>query len=240
MTRSEEKLIVFTDLLNLVITQIKIYLNHPNSEMKNLIYLWPRIISNTVFDNTSSQEYCLQKVYHSEGKYLKRESIRNNIVEFKSRIKELKKEIREKSFKKHKGAFNEEIPLLEGILIMNQNSLKKAIEEHSRIGQINFMSEHVVGREQSSKYILDYILQNDLIMDVEKTKELLKKFCFTIQLEKISDIHTKANYKLETIQRGNVTFEFYEEIIKGLGYQGLSAEIRSKFDEAKIELKYFI
>ncbi len=76
-------------------------------------------------------------------------------------------------------------------------------------------------------------------MDIEKTNEVLQKFCFTIQLEKVDNIHTRANFLLEEIQKGNTTFEDYERIIKELGYQGLSEELRPRFEAAKIDLKYF-
>jgi len=239
MTKAEEKLIVFTDLLNLVIKQIKIYLSHPNPEFKNLIHYFPRIISNTVFDNTSNQEYCIQKVHHVDGKYLRREDYKKRIRDLKKEIKYLRKELRQKSFKKHKGAYTEEIPIIQNTLISTENNLVNTKLEVSKIGQIDYMHEHVVGREQASKYILDYILQNDLTMDVGKTKEVLKRFCFTIQLEKQKKIHTQANIKLEGIQRGNVNFDNYEEIINSLGYQNLDPQLKPRFEAAKIDLKYF-
>ena len=239
MTRSEEKLITFKDLLNLVTNQIKIYLSHPEPEMQALIHHFPRIISNTVFDNTSNQEFCLQKVYHRNGKYLRKASINGRIDFLNPYIKETKKAIRNLSFKKWKGQYYQEVQLLKLKLEGAQNELKSLKEERSKIGALDFMHEHVTGREQASKYILDYILQNDLTMDIEKTKEVLQKFCFTIQLEKVDNIHTRANFLLEEIQKGNTTFEDYERIISELGYQGLSEELRPRFEAAKIDLKYF-
>jgi len=239
MTRSEEKLITFKDLLNLVTHQIKIYLSHPDSEMRNLIHHFPRIISNTVFDNTSGIEFCLQKVYHQNGRFLKREENKSRIINLKKQVKEMKKEIRQKSFKKHKGKYAEEVQSLQTVLKMAEAQLQKSKDWVSSFGAVDFMTEHVAGREQSSKYILDYILQNDLTMDVEKTKEVLKKFCFTIQLEKLDNLHTKANFLLEEIQRGNTTFADYERIITELGYQELLEELKPRFEAAKIELKYF-
>jgi hypothetical protein len=239
MTRSEEKLITFKDLLNLVIHQIRLYLSHPDPEMRGLIHHFPRIISNTVFDNTSGIEFCIQKVYHQNGKFLKREENKDRIVNLKKQVKEMKKEVRQKSFKKHKGKYAEEVQSLQTVLKMAEVQLQKSKELVPEFGLIDFMKEHVTGREQASKYILDYILQNDLTMDVEKTKEVLKKFCFTIQLEKIGNTHTKANFLLEDIQRGNTTFDDYEKIITELGYQELSEELRPRFEAAKIELKYF-
>jgi len=239
MTRSEEKLITFKDLLNLVTHQIKIYLSHPDPEMRGLIHHFPRIISNTVFDNTSNQEFCLQKVYHRDGKFLLREENKNQILTLKKQVKELKKEIRQKSFKKHKGKYTEEVQALKVALKTAESQLFECKNQCWRFGSVDFMHEHVTGREQASKYILDYILQNDLTMDIEKTKEVLQKFCFTIQLEKVDNIHTRANFLLEEIQKGNTTFEDYERIIKELGYQGLSEELRPRFEAAKIDLKYF-
>jgi len=239
MTRSEEKLITFKDLLNLVTHQIKIYLSHPDPEMRGLIHHFPRIISNTVFDNTSNQEFCLQKVYHQNGRFLKREENKNRILSLKKQIKEMRKEIRQKSFKKHKGKYADEVQSLQTVLHMAEAQLQKSKKLVPEFGSIDFMHEHVTGREQASKYILDYILQNDLTMDIEKTKEVLQKFCFTIQLEKVDNIHTRANFLLEEIQKGNTTFEDYERIIKELGYQGLSEELRPRFEAAKIDLKYF-
>jgi hypothetical protein len=239
MTKSEEKLIIFKDLLNLVIHQIKVYLSHPDPEMRNLINHFPRIISNTVFDNTSGIEFCLQKVYHQNGKFTRREENKSQIINLKKQVKEMKKEIRHKSFKKHKGKYAEEVQSLQTVLKMAEDQLHKSKDQVSSFGSMNFMTEHVTGREQASKYILDYILQNDLIMDVEKTKEVLRRFCFTIQLEKLDNLHTKANFLLEDIQRGNTTFEEYDKIITGLGYQKLSEDLKPRFEEGKIELKYF-
>lgn len=239
MTRSEEKLITFKDLLNLVTHQIKIYLSHSDPEMRNLIHHFPRIISNTVFDNTSNIEFCIQKVYHNEGKFLRRVSINGRIDFLKPYIKETKKAIRNLSFKKWKGQYYQDVQLLKLKLEGAQEELESLKRERSKIGSLDFMHEHVTGREQASKYILDYILQENLTMDIEKTKEVLKKFCFTIYLEKSKNIHTKANKKLETIQTGNTTFEDYEKIITELGYQDLQEELRPRFEAAKIELKYF-
>jgi len=239
MTKSEEKLITFKDLLNLVTHQIKIYLSHPDPEMRGLIHHFPRIISNTVFDNTSNQEFCLQKVYHRDGKFLKREENKNRILNLKKQVKEMKKEIRQKSFKKHRGKYAGEVESLQTALKMAEAQLQKSKNLIPEFGSVDFMHEHVTGREQASKYILDYILQNDLTMDIEKTKEILKKFCFTIQLEKVDNIHTKANFLLEDIQKGNTNFDDYERIITKLGYRDLLEEIRPRFEAAKIELKYF-
>jgi hypothetical protein len=240
MTTAEEKLIVFKDVLNNSINQIRIYLSHPDPKMRNLIHYFPRVISNTVFDNTSGLEFCVQKVYNRDGKFLKREESKTQIINFKKQIKDIKNEIRQKSFKKHKGKYNEEVQSLQTFLKIAEAQLQKSKECVSSFGSVDFMTEHVAGREQSSKYILDYILQNNLIMDVEKTKELLKRFCFTVKLEKAGNIHTKANFLLEEIQKGNTTFDEYEKIITELGYQKLSEDLRPKFEAAKIELKYFL
>ena len=151
----------------------------------------------------------------------------------------MKKEIREKSFKKHKGKYAEEVQSLQSVCKMAEAQLQKSKSWVSSFRSVDFMTEHAAGREQASKYILDYILQNDLVMDVEKTKEILKKFCFTIQLEKLDSLHTKANFLLEEIQRGNTTFDDYEKIIMDLGYQELCGELRPRFEAAKIDLKYF-
>ena len=239
MTKSEEKLIVFKDLLNNSINQIKIYLSHPEPEMQALIHHFPRIISNTVFDNTSGIDFCVQKVTHKEGSWFNLEFLKKRIFDLKLISKQAKKDLRQKSFKKHKGKYNEELPKIQELINNASLQLKMCQEELSKIGTIDFMTEHVTGREQASKYILDYILQNNLVMDVEKTKEVLKKFCFTIQLEKVGNTHTKANTLLEEIQRGNTTFDGYEDIILKLGYQELLPELRPRFEQAKIELKYF-
>ena len=239
MTRAEEKLIVFTDLLNLAIRQIKIYLNHPNPEMRGLIYHFPRIISNSIYDNTSGIEYCIQKVPHTNGNFFRREFNQKLISDLKISIKEAKKDLRQKSFKKHKGKYKDEIPNIHQFLVMANNQIFGAQKELSLTEPVGFMIEHVIGREMASKYILDATLQSGVVLDTEKTKELLKRFCFTIQLEKVGNLHTQANSKLEEIQRGDATFDNYEKIITELGYQDLLEELRPRFEEAKIDLKYF-
>ena len=152
MTRSEEKLITFKDLLNLVTHQIKIYLSHPDPEMQALIHHFPRIISNTVFDNTSNQEFCLQKVYHRNGKYLRKASINGRIDFLNPYIKETKKAIRNLSFKKWKGQYYQDVQLLKLKLEGAQNELKSLKEERSKIGALDFMHEHVTGLSKNKKY----------------------------------------------------------------------------------------
>jgi hypothetical protein len=253
MTKSDEKLITFVDILYASARSCRTWLSNPNPESKNLRFHYPRIVSNTLFDNTSAFDFCVQKVYHTEGKFRRREEGKRLIEELKPKIKEKKKSIRHDSFKYHKGKYDAMVAL-EKILLEDYESQFEFYKDHlSKIGLIPFMVEHSRGREQSATCLLEYILQNNLEnldikteMDplkiegiLKQTRELLKRFSFTIWLEKCGTLHTQANEELEAVQRGDCTWENYQGIISKIGYEGLSQDIKPHFENAKIELKYF-
>lgn len=253
MTKSDSKLIAFIDILYSSARSCRIWLSHPNPESKKLRFEYPRIVSNTLFDNTSAFDFCVQKIYHKEGKFRRREEGNRLIAELKPKIKEKKKSIRFNSFKYHKGKYDAMIAL-EKILLEDYEGQFNFYKDHlSKIGLIPFMVEHSEGREQSATSLLEYILQNNLEgLDIKKeedsqkiqeilkqTRELLKRFSFTIWLEKHEGLHTRANEELEAVQKGDCTWEDYQGIISRIGYEDLSEKVKPHFENAKIELKYF-
>lgn len=251
MTKSDEKLTAFVDVLYASARSCKIWFNHPNPSCRELRFEYPRIISNTIFDNTSSQDFCVQKIYHKEGNFRKREEKVKLIAELKAKVKEKKKEIREYSFKKHKGKFNHLLPLVKNLYGEYWNELN--FYKNLKVGPSDKMVEHSNGREQAAMNMLEWILQNNAEwVDIKKeedpqkvqeilnqTRELLKRFSFTVWLEKYEGLHTKANDQLESIQKGNLSWESYKEIISNLGYEDLSEDTKPHFENAKIELIYF-
>ncbi len=253
MTKSDEKLIAFIDILYSSARSCRIWLSHPNLESQNLRFEYPRIVSNTLFDNTSAQEFCVQKIYHKEGKFRRREEVKKLIEELKLQIKAKKKNIRHDSFKYHKGKFDALVTSEKAFLEDYETQLEFYKGELSKIGLIPFMVEHSRGREQSAICLLEYILQNNLENEdiksetdpikieviLKQTRDLLKRFSFTIWLEKCGTLHTQANEELEAIQRGDCTWENYQGIISKIGYENLSEDIKPRFENAKIELKYF-
>lgn len=251
MTKSEEKLIAFTDILYASARSCKCWLSMPNPEKQKLRFEYPRIVSNTLFDNTSSFEFCVQKIYHKKGKFRKREATKERIEMFKKYLKEARKNAKHYRAKYHKGKFIDLALKEEEFIAYAEPELKKLKE--LKIGPSDKMVEHSNGREQAATYMLEWILQNNAEwVDIKKeedpqkvqeilnhTRELLKRFSFTVWLEKHEGLHTKANDQLEAIQKGNLSWESYKEILSNLGYEDLSEELRPRFEAAKIDLKYF-
>ena len=158
MTKSDSKLIAFIDILYASARSCRKWLSHPNPESKLLRFHYPRIVSNTLFDNTSAFDFCVKKIYHTDGKFREKERDKKLIEELKPKIKEKKKSIRFNSFKYHKGKFDTLVASEKVLLAAYESQLKFYKEELSKIGLIPFMVEHSEGREQSATSLLEYIL----------------------------------------------------------------------------------
>lgn len=248
MTESDKKLIAFMGLLNAAIDQIKIYLNDPDPEMQSIMYQWPRIISNSVFDNTSSNYYCVEKIFHKEGPSIKRDRYKKLLIDLLVERKEIKKEIKRIQCKKLKGSLNHLIPDLMFRLKFAEKSIEDMKNRIKDLGKIEFLTEHCIGREIAATYILEYMLQENIILDLNNIKDILRRFAFTIKLEKLQgmkdgklyNIHTQTNMNLEKIQKGKTVWMDYISIISEEGYFPLSDSSRLSFENANLELKYFI
>jgi len=251
MTKSDEKLIAFVDILYSAARSCRIWFSHPNPSCRDLRFEYPRIISNTIFDNTSGSEFCVQTIFHKEGNFRRREEKNKLIEELKIKVKDKKKSIREHSFKYHKGKYDALLVLEKNLYGEYWNELN--FYRNLKIGPSAKMVEHSNGREQAAMNLLEWILQNNAEwVDIKKeedpqkvqeilshTRSLLKRFSFTIWLEKHEGLHTRANEELEAIQKGNLSWESYREIISNLGYEDLSEDTKPNFETARIELKYF-
>lgn len=234
----------FTGIVNSSIFAQKLYPEEKllSSERNKLI----RSISTNIFDYTSSS-YSIGDVYHRNGNFLKKfridEEVSRLINETErakgerdlemEHLRELKGRRPKKEWMGSVEASREKIKeLQDGILslkkeISHQRGLKKGL-------RVEYMVEHVFGRDQAARRIVEFAENKRAFIDYEDMDELLRRYAFTIRIEKHKqrrrNIHTKVNYDLERVQKGNTTWENYKSILEKNGYE--FSIPKEKFPEA--------
>jgi hypothetical protein len=106
---------------------------------------------------------------------------------------------------------------------------------------IVWLEEHCGGRERLYRKLMDHIefkLGNE-ILDTVNFLKLLKEYVFTCRIQKGfmnsdgKDCSTIVNFELIKYQKGDITWEQYNEVLERNGFYGIPERLKIRFDVFK-------
>ena len=108
--------------------------------------------------------------------------------------------------------------------------------QNTQTKYFSYLAEHILGRQKAAELIINYLkikYNKDTIdnLTIEETKTLLLKYALIVNIQKFKNFGTLVNKDLEKYQKGNITFEQYNEILIKHGYNALPESVRPYFDK---------